>query len=224
MRILVAEDEKGVAAFLKQGLREAGYAVDVVHDGQEAMDALRGIDYDLVVLDIMLPRADGISVVKQARSRGARVPIILLRARGELGDKVKGLDAGADDYLTKPFSFPELLARVRALLRRPPQQIGTLLKVADIEMDVARREVRRAGALIDLSPRELSLLELFMRHPGQVLSRTQISDHVWENNFSTGTNVVDVYIGYLRRKIDGSRLPSLIQTVRGVGYRIGERT
>jgi DNA-binding response OmpR family regulator len=222
LRILVAEDERGVAAFLRQGLREAGYAVDVARDGQDAMDFLRGMEYDLVVLDIMLPRADGFEVVKQARSRGSRVPIILLTARGELGDKVRGLDAGADDYLTKPFSFPELLARIRALLRRPPQRLGTLLTISDIEMDVARREVRRAGTLIELSPRELSLLELFMRHPGQVLSRTQISDHVWENNFSTGTNVVDVYIGYLRRKIDRGRRPSIIQTVRGIGYRAGE--
>lgn len=222
MRILVAEDENGVAAFLRQGLREAGYTVDVARDGREAIDRLGGLDYDLAVLDVMLPRADGIEVLKRARRAGVRVPIILLTARGEPGDKVRGLDAGADDYLTKPFSFPELLARIRALLRRPPQQTGTLLTVADIEMDVARREVRKGGTLIDLSPRELSLLELLMRHPGQVLTRTQISDHVWENNFSTGTNVVDVYIGYLRRKLDGGR-PSIIQTVRGVGYRAGRR-
>jgi DNA-binding response OmpR family regulator len=220
MRILVAEDEKGVAAFLKQGLKEAGYAVDVARDGQEALDCLETVSYDLVVLDIMLPRLDGIEVLRQARARRRKLPVLLLTARDELDDKVKGLDAGADDYLTKPFAFPELLARIRALLRRPPPQTGTELRLEDLEMDVARRTVKRGGENLELSPREFSLLELFLRHPGQVLTRTQISEHVWENSFSTGTNVVDVYVGYLRRKLDAGRVP-LLQTVRGVGYRLG---
>jgi DNA-binding response OmpR family regulator len=221
MRILVAEDEKGVAAFLRQGLKEAGYAVDIARDGREALDFLDTVEYDLVVLDIMLPRIDGIAVLRQARSRRMRVPILLLTARDEVSDKVNGLDSGADDYLTKPFAFPELLARIRALLRRPPPETGTMLRVEDVEMDVARREVKRGGEGLELSPREFSLLELFMRHPGQVLTRTQISEHVWENSFCTGTNVIDVYVGYLRRKIDAGRSPTLIRTVRGVGYRMG---
>jgi DNA-binding response OmpR family regulator len=203
MRILVAEDEKGVAAFLKQGLKEAGYAVDVAHDGQEALDCLETVSYDLVVLDIMLPRLDGIEVLRQARARRRKLPVLLLTARDELDDKVKGLDA-----------------RIRALLRRPPPQTGTELRLEDLEMDVARRTVKRGGENLELSPREFSLLELFLRHPGQVLTRTQISEHVWENSFSTGTNVVDVYVGYLRRKLDAGRVP-LLQTVRGVGYRLG---
>jgi DNA-binding response OmpR family regulator len=220
MRILVAEDEKAVAAFLKQGLKEAGYAVDLARDGQEALDHLETVSYDLVVLDIMLPRLDGIGVLRQARARRLKTPVLLLTARDEVGDKVKGLDAGADDYLTKPFAFPELLARIRALLRRPPPQTGTELRLEDLEMDLTRRTVKRGGESLELSPREFALLELFLRHPGQVLTRTQISEHVWENSFSTGTNVVDVYVGYLRRKLDAGRV-ALLQTVRGVGYRLG---
>jgi DNA-binding response OmpR family regulator len=220
VRILVAEDEKGVAGFLKQGLKEAGYAVDVARDGREAWGFLQTVSYDLVMLDIMLPGQDGIAVLRQARARGLRAPVLLLTARDDVGDKVKGLDAGADDYLTKPFAFPELLARIRALLRRPPPQTGTELRLEDLEMDLARRTVKRGGESLELSPREFSLLELFLRHPGQVLTRTQISEHVWENSFSTGTNVVDVYVGYLRRKLEAGRSP-LLHTVRGVGYRLG---
>jgi DNA-binding response OmpR family regulator len=220
MRILVAEDEKGVASFLRQGLREAGYAVDIAQDGGEALSLLETIEYDLIILDIMLPRVDGITLLRKARSLRVRVPILLLTAKSEVADRVNGLDAGADDYLTKPFAFQELLARIRALLRRPPESTGPMLRVENVEMDLPRRQVMMGGQIITLSPREYSLLELFLRHPGQVFSRTQISEHAWENSFELGTNVVDVYVGYLRRKIDAGRAVPLIQTVRGVGYRL----
>ena len=221
MRILVTEDEKGVAGFLKQGFHEAGYAVDIASDGDEALAFIHSVEYDMVILDIMMPKTDGIEVLRSIRAERLLIPVLLLTARGDLSDKVGGLDSGADDYLTKPFAFPELLARVRALLRRPPVMTGSLLECEDIRMNLALREVRCGDRLLDLSPREFSLLEFFLRNTGQVLSRTQISEHVWENSFSTGTNVIDVYIGYLRKKIGGDRATSLIQTVRSVGYRFG---
>ncbi len=223
MRILVAEDEAGVSAFLRRGLREAGYAVDMALDGREALDFLRTTSYDLVVLDILLPRADGIAVLKEARAHGLTAPVILLTARSQVGDRVKGLDSGADDYLTKPFAFAELLARIRALLRRPPALTGAVLRVGEVEMDVANRDVRVCGEPLELSPREFSLLELFLRHPGQVLTRTQIAEHLWDASAVVGTNVIDVYVGYLRKKVDRGRTPSFLQTVRGVGYRAGSR-
>jgi DNA-binding response OmpR family regulator len=221
MRVLVVEDERGVADFIQRGLREAGYAVDVATEGHEALDFIELVDYDVIVLDIMLPGLDGISVLKRARSRRVLVPVILLTARDQVEDKVGGLDSGAHDYLTKPFAFPELLARIRALLRRPAQSSGTILRVQNVEMDVARRTVRVSGDALELSPREFSLLEFFLRHPDQVLTRTQIAQAVWENSFCTGTNVIDVYVGYLRRKIGRGRPSSFIRTVRGVGYRVG---
>ena len=220
MRILVVEDEAGVAGFVQQGLTEAGYAVDVARNGPDGLEHALGFEYDVVVLDVMLPRMSGLDVLREIRDRKVKTPVLLLTARGELDDRVEGLDAGADDYLVKPFAFPELLARVRALLRRPPLQAGTVLQVADLEMDTAGREVRRGGKVIALSPREFSLLELLLRHPKQVMSRTQIVEHVWNHNFYSDTNVVDVYIGYLRRKIDQGYEPQLIHTVRGVGYRL----
>lgn len=220
MRILVVEDEAGVAGFIQQGLIEAGYAVDVARDGLDGLEHALGVGYDVIVLDIMLPKMNGLDVLRELRNRKVKSPVLLLTARDELDDRVQGLDVGADDYLVKPFAFPELLARVRALLRRPPLQAGTVLQVSDLEMDTAGREVRRAGKVIELSPREFSLLELLLRHPRQVLSRTQIIEHVWNFNFYSDTNVVDVYIGYLRRKIDQGFDPPLIHTVRGVGYRL----
>ncbi len=220
MRVLVVEDEPSIAGFVRQGLSEAGYAVDVARDGQEGLEYGLAAEYDVIVLDLMLPRLDGLQLLGRLRVQGSKAPVLLLTARDGVDDRVAGLDAGADDYLVKPFAFPELLARVRALLRRPPLQSGTILRVGDLELDTARREVRRAGRLIDLSPREFTLLEYLLRHPGQVLTRTQIAEHIWNFDTYNESNVVDVYIGYLRRKVDRGFARPLIQTIRGVGYRL----
>lgn len=220
MRVLVVEDEPGIALFVRQGLSEAGYAVDVAGDGEEGLDYALAAEYDAIILDILLPRMDGLDVLRQVRDRGVMTPVLLLTARDAVEDRVQGLDAGADDYLVKPFAFSELLARIRALLRRPPLQAGAVLRVGDLEMDVARHEARRAQRVVELSPREFALLEYLMRHPAQVLSRTQIIEHVWNFDFSYESNVVDVYIGYLRRKLNRGSDTPLIQTVRGVGYRL----
>lgn len=220
MRVLVVEDEPGIALFVRQGLSEAGYAVDVAGDGEEGLDYALAAEYDAIILDILLPRMDGLDVLRQVRDQGVMTPVLLLTARDAVEDRVQGLDAGADDYLVKPFAFSELLARIRALLRRPPLQAGAVLRVGDLEMDVARHEARRAQRVVELSPREFALLEYLMRHPAQVLSRTQIIEHVWNFDFSYESNVVDVYIGYLRRKLNRGSDTPLIQTVRGVGYRL----
>lgn len=220
MRVLVVEDEPGIAKFVQQGLTEAGYAVDLAWDGREGLDYALAADYDVLVLDIMLPKMDGIRLLRELRGRGVKTATLMLTARDTVDNRVEGLDAGADDYLVKPFAFPELLARVRALLRRPPLQMGTVLQVGGLQMDTAARAVQRNGRLIDLSPREFAVLEYLMRHPNQVLTRTQIGEHVWNFDFYNESNVVDVYVGYLRRKIDQENDVSLIDTVRGVGYRI----
>lgn len=222
MRILVVEDEESIAGFIEQGLTEAGHAVDVVRNGRDGLEYALAAEYDVLVLDVMLPQMDGLALLRTLRQRGIKTPTLMLTAKDTVEDRVAGLDAGADDYLVKPFAFPELLARVRALLRRPPLQVGTLLEVEDLQMDVARREVKRNGRLIELSPKEYAVLEYMMRHPNQVLSRTQIGEHVWNFDFYNESNVVDVYIGYLRRKIDRDSSIPLFHTVRGVGYRLGE--
>jgi DNA-binding response OmpR family regulator len=218
MRLLVVEDEPTIANFVRQGLTEAGYAVDVARDGQEGLDYALAASYDALILDIMLPRLDGIQLLRRLRSQGHKTPALMLTARDTVDNRVEGLDAGADDYLVKPFAFPELMARVRALLRRPPLQLGTVLQFADLRMDTARYVVERNGRFLELSPREYAVLEYLLRHPNQVLSRTQIGEHVWNFDFYNESNVVDVYVGYLRRKIDQPGEPSLIHTVRGVGY------
>ncbi len=220
VRLLLVEDEPGVARFVRQGLLEAGYTVDVVTEGKEGLAHALSDAYDAVILDIMLPGLSGIEIVKRIRNRGMKTPVILLTARDTVSDRVAGLDAGADDYLIKPFAFPELLARIRALLRRPPVQTNTILTFDELELDTARHEVRRAGRSIELSPREFALLEVFMRHPHQALTRAQIIEHVWSFDLYSETNVIDVYVGYLRRKIDRGFNRTLIQTVRGVGYRM----
>ena len=220
MRVLVVEDELVIARFVQQGLTEAGYAVDVARDGQDGLEYALAADYDAVVLDILLPRMDGLQLLRELRSRGRRMPVLLLTARNQVDDRVQGLDAGTDDYLIKPFAFPELLARLRALFRRPPLQTNTVLQTGDLEMDTASREVRRAGQSIELSPREFALLEYLMRHARQTLTRTQIAEHIWNFDYYNESNVVDVYIGYLRRKIDSGAGQPLLHTVRGVGYRL----
>ncbi len=222
MRILVVEDEAGVAGFIEQGLTEAGYAVDVAGNGPDGLEYALAFTYDVMLLDIMLPKMNGLEVLREMRNQRVKTPVLLLTARDGVDDRVQGLDIGADDYLVKPFAFPELLARVRALLRRPPLQAGNLICISDLEMDIAHRKVRRSGKQIELSPREFSLLELLVRHPNQVLTRTQIIEHVWNFDFYSDTNVVDVYIGYLRRKIDQDFDSPLIHTIRGVGYRLSE--
>jgi DNA-binding response OmpR family regulator len=222
MRVLVVEDEASIANFVRRGLSEAGYAVDMARDGEEGLAYALAAEYDLLVLDIMLPGMDGLALLGKLRERGVKTPTLMLTARDTVEDRIEGLDAGADDYLVKPFAFPELLARIRALLRRPPLQTDTVLSVADLEMDTAARQVHRRGRLIDLSPREYAVLEYLMRHPNQVLTRTQIGEHVWNFDFYNESNVVDVYIGYLRRKIERDNDTPLIQTIRGMGYRISE--
>lgn len=220
MRVLIVEDEPAIAQFICQGLNEAGYAVDVATDGIEGLNYALAAEYDILVLDVLLPKMDGLQLLKELRSQRINTPVLLLTARDSVEDKVRGLDAGADDYLIKPFVFSELMARLRALLRRPPLQVDTILRVSDLEMDTAKREVRRGGNFIELSQKEFALLEYLMRHPTQVLTRTQIAQHVWDFDFWNDSNVVDVYIGYLRRKLGGDR--NLIHTVRGVGYRLSE--
>jgi two-component system copper resistance phosphate regulon response regulator CusR len=219
MRILVVEDERKVAAFVRQGLVEEGHVVEVAADGEAALDAVAGgPPYDLVVLDVMLPKRDGLSVLKTLRARRMQAPVLLLTARDGVADKVAGLDAGADDYLAKPFAFEELLARVRALLRRGRGAAEPVLRLEDLSLDPATRLVVRGGRRISLTAREYALLEYFLRNTGRVLTRPMITQHVWGMDFDPESNIVDVYVGYLRRKIDADGEPRLLQTVRGAGY------
>jgi len=218
MRILVVEDEQKVASFIKKGLEEEGYAVDVAADGEEGLALGLARVHDLIVLDIRLPKMDGLRVLQALRQDHVTAAVLLLTVRATIEDKVLGLDAGADDYLTKPFAFQELVARVRALLRRRAEVEPTVLRIGDLRLDPARRTVTRGGEKIDLTPREFALLDYFMRNPGRVLTRTMIAEHVWDYSFDTSTNVIDVYVNYLRKKIDSGREPKLLHTMRGVGY------
>jgi len=219
MRVLVAEDERKVANFIRQGLEEEGHTVEVAEDGADALDRLlASLPYDLVVLDVMLPRRDGFSVLKALRDKRVSTPVLLLTARDAVADKVAGLDLGADDYLTKPFAFDEFLARVRALLRRQAGQAAPALRLEDLTLDPATRGVSRGRRSIGLTTREFALLEYFMRNAGRVLTRPMIAEHVWAVDFDRESNVIDVYVGYLRRKIDGPGERPLLHTVRGAGY------
>jgi DNA-binding response OmpR family regulator len=222
MKLLLIEDEDGIGRFVCQGLREANHTVDWCRDGREGLKFGLNGGYDVIILDIMLPNLDGLQIITEVRQRGVKTPILCLTARDTVEERVRGLNAGADDYLVKPFEFSELLARIHALMRRPPLQAVNTLRVADLEMDTVRREVRRAGHLIELSQREFMLLEYLMRNAGLVLTRTQIGEQVWGFDFYSETNVIDVYIGYLRRKIDKNTSKSLIKTVRGVGFKISD--
>ena len=221
MRILVVEDEQAISAFVVQGLTEAGYAVDLAADAAECLHWVAIAEYDVIVLDVMLPDQDGLTVCAELRRRGLRAPVLMVTARDAVDDRVAGLDSGADDYLIKPFAFAELLARIRALLRREPAFKGTVLQVADLEMDTAQRTVRRGGLQIALTSKEYSLLEYLMRHPHQILTRSAIAEHVWNYDFDNLTNLIDVHIFALRRKLDDAHHLKLLHTVRGVGYRLG---
>ena len=217
MRFLVVEDERRIADFLQRGLESAGYAVDVAADGRAAMDRVHMTDYDLIILDMMLPDMDGLKVLEKVRNRKASPPVLILSARGNVDDRVKGLEQGADDYLVKPFAFVELLARVRVLLRRG-QPTPERLQVGDLVLDCIRRRVTRGGESIELAPKEFSILEYMMRNRGRPLSRTMIVEHVWDMDYDGLTNIVDVYIRHLRSKIDDKWPSKLIHTVRGIGY------
>jgi DNA-binding response OmpR family regulator len=218
MRVLLVEDESGIAQFIIQGLMEAGHTVELIKDGIQAQNYISSLDYDVIILDIMLPQIDGFILLQKIRKQNNTTPVLILTAKDAIEDRVQGLDNGADDYLTKPFAFSELLARLRALQRRPPLQVQSILTVADLTLDPIKREVKRSGNLIELSPLEFRLLEYLLRNHDCVLTRTQIGEHIWNLDFYNNSNIVDVYIGYLRRKIDKGEDFTLIQTIRGVGY------
>jgi len=221
VRILVAEDDHPVASFLKKGLEAEHYAVDIVPDGQEALYMAEEYDYDLLLLDLILPKMDGLQVLRQIRARKKHLPVLVLTGRTRVEDRVKGLDLGADDYLIKPFAFRELTARVRALLRRGNPPTNVTLQAEDLMMNLVQRSVRRGERKIELTPKEFALLEYLIRNQGRAVSRPMIIEHVWNFSFDTMTNVVDVYINYLRKKVDEGFEQKLIHTVRGVGYQIG---
>jgi DNA-binding response OmpR family regulator len=222
MRILVVEDEKKVARFIQQGLQEEHYLVDVVHDGEEGLRTALASPYDLLLLDVLMPKMNGLDLTRAYRRNGGTAPILMLTAKITTGDKVLGLDSGADDYLTKPFAFAELLARVRSLLRRGAKDKSTVLTIADLELDTVSHKARRGDRSIDLTAKEYALLEFFLRNKDRILSRSIISEHIWEYSFDTGTNLIDVYVNHLRGKIDTGVGKKLIHTVRGVGYVIRE--
>jgi len=222
MRILIVEDDRKVGAFLQKGLREEQYAVDVCRDGEEALEWASINSYDVIVLDIMLPKKDGFAVCRELRQKGMLTPILMLTAKDSVEDKVSGLTEGADDYLTKPFSFEELLARIRALLRRTQDYKTKVLRVGDLEMDTAKRQAIRAGKQIPLSGKEYALLEYLMRNKGRVVTESMIVEHVWDMNYEGTSNIVNVYINYLRKKIDSEFEVKLVRTIRGHGYTIDE--
>uniref|UniRef100_A0A7V3YHA9 Response regulator transcription factor n=1 Tax=Candidatus Caldatribacterium californiense TaxID=1454726 RepID=A0A7V3YHA9_9BACT len=220
MKILLVEDDKHIVGFLKRGLEEEGYVVEVASDGEEGLELARDGEFDLIVLDILLPKVDGFEVCRRLRQAGNTTPVLMLTAKDDVEDRVRGLDLGADDYLVKPFAFEELLARIRALMRRHRNAEGAILRVGDLTINLLTREVKRGDQVIELTTREFELLKFLAHHPGRVFTRTQILEHVWGYDFEYSSNIVDVYIKYLREKIDKPFERKLIHTVRGVGYKL----
>jgi heavy metal response regulator len=218
MKILLVEDEKKVASFIKRGLEEEHFTVDVAYDGESGEFMALTSEYDLIILDILLPKKNGFEVLKSLRANGIQTPILILTAKGSIDDKVEGLNSGADDYLTKPFAFAELIARIRSLLRRTSSEKSNIIKVADLELDTVKHIAKRGEKIIELTAREYSLLEYFMRNKVRVLTRTMIAEHIWDYHFDTGSNIIDVYVRRLRKKIDEGFPKKLIHTIRGVGY------
>ena len=224
MRILVVEDDDKIASFLAKGLKQSGFSVDTASDVEQALSLCRTVDYDSIVLDIMLPKLDGLSVLRAIRREKKLVPVLLLSAKASVDNRVTGLQAGADDYLTKPFVFAELLLRVKALLRRGPVNRSSVLRVSDLEIDRLSQNVKRAGKKIELTAKEYALLEYLATQPGRVFSRTMIIEHVWDQSFEGLTNIVDVYVRHLREKVDDAFPVKLLHTVRGVGYSLNDGT
>ncbi|OGV93962.1 DNA-binding response regulator [Microgenomates group bacterium RIFCSPLOWO2_01_FULL_47_10] len=222
MRVLIIEDERRLSNIIRKGFIEDGFAVDQVFDGEEGLYLAENEQYDLIVLDIMLPKMDGLRVCRELRKKSIKIPILILTAKSATEDKVAGLDSGADDYITKPFSFVEFRSRVHALIRRSHQETLPILMVKDLVVDPLKHIVKRAQKIIDLTPKEFAILELFLRHKGEVVSRTMIIEHVWDYNFDGMSNVVDVFVGTLRKKIDNGSKIKLVQTVHGVGYKVGD--
>ncbi|MCR4280413.1 MAG: response regulator transcription factor [Candidatus Komeilibacteria bacterium] len=223
MIILIVEDEHKIASFIRRGLESEHYTTEIAYDGQDALDKVTVNDYDLIILDVMLPKLDGFEVCKQIRNMKLDVPILMLTAKESVEDRVKGLDYGADDYLVKPFAFEELLARIRSLLRRDKPIKHDILQVGDLILDPVSHEVARGGKQVDVTSKEYRLLDYLMRHANQVCSRTMIAEHIWGYDFDQRSNVIDVYMNYLRKKIDGKRPNRLIKTVRNVGYKITDK-
>ncbi|MDQ6694536.1 MAG: response regulator transcription factor [Chloroflexota bacterium] len=224
MRILLVEDEPKIAAFIRKGLREESYAVDVAADGEQGLDYAISVEYDLIILDILLPKLSGLELCRELRQSGITTPVLMLTALDTVDNRVDGLDSGGDDYLVKPFALKELLARLRALARRPAAVQSTVFRLADLQVDMASHTVARAGRPIELSLKEYSLLELLLRNTNRVITRAIIAEHVWDEEFTSESNIVDVYIRNLRRKIDDEHALKLIHTVRGVGYKLSEGT
>lgn len=222
MRVLVIEDDRRISAVIKKGLTEDGFAVDTAFDGEEGQYLAESESYDLIILDLMLPKVDGITICKELRAKNIKTPILMLTAKTTVEDRVAGLDSGADDYLTKPFAYMELRSRVHALIRRSKQEASPILKIVDLELDPIKHKVIRAGKSLSLTPKEFAVLELLLRHKDEVVTRTMITEHVWDYNFDSMSNVVDVFVAALRRKVDKGAKIQLLHTIHGVGYKVSE--